>query len=140
MNIIKTTPITVPHCLRIYTLPQVPSFAVVDGMAVITTTEEPTVSEQDVVPGSLEISDTPDEYGNQTKQYAFRIRGVTPQRTALLNNLRNEWCIIIYHDESGNNRVAGSRDWPLSFAFHITNGGYLCTLSGQGTQHDPFLG
>ena len=61
-------------------------------MAVITTTEEPTVSEQDVVPGSLEISDTPDEYGNQTKQYAFRIRGVTPQRTALLDNLRNEWC------------------------------------------------
>ena len=139
MNIIHTHPVTVPHCLRIFTLNQVPSFALVDGMAILSLPSEAYVDGQDAVPGSLDVSDTPGDTNIYQKTYSFRLRGVTAKRTWALTSLKMQGCIMEYIDESGNKRIGGSRDWPLYFSFHIADGAYHCILTGQGTEQDPFL-
>lgn len=138
MNIIKTTPISVPHSLRIFTIDQVLSFTATGGKAFLNPASEAIVSEEDVIPGTLEVADQPDETGLYAKTYSFRIRGVNLNRTQRLKLLSSQWCIILYADESGNERVGGSRDWPLSFSFCIADGAYKCTLTGTGIEPDPF--
>ena len=45
----------------------------------------------------------------------------------------------VYTDETGNTRVSGSPDYPLTFSFEIGGGLYNCTLSGTGPGVDAFL-
>ena len=60
-------------------------------------------------------------------------------KTAQLRLLASSgYYIATYTDETGQQRVAGSKDWPLSLSVEYSGGLLQCTLQGKGTEVDPY--
>lgn len=57
---------------------------------------------------------------------------MSQNKTLYLENLKATPFVALYTDETGNTRVSGSPDYPLTFSFEIGGGLYNCTLSGTG--------
>ena len=55
---------------------------------------------------------------------------MSQNKTLYLENLKATPFVALYTDETGNTRVSGSPDYPLTFSFEIGGGLYNCTLSG----------
>lgn len=72
------------------------------------------------------------------KTYLQACRRVA-NKTLYLENLKATPFVALYTDETGNTRVSGSPDYPLTFSFEIGGGLYNCTLSGTGPGVDAFL-
>lgn len=124
------------HSLRVLNADKLVSLGVLQGGAYILTLENGT--EFNAVPGSVQPSDTFEE-GVFNKLITFRVGNVTPARTALLEALKVERLVAIYVDEQGNQKVAGSIDFPMAFTYTITGGLYECRLAGSGTIPNPYL-
>ena len=91
-----------------------------------------------IVPGTLKPGDSKNE-DVYTKKHTFKLADVSQNKTLYLENLKVTPFVALYTDETGNTRVSGSPDYPLTFSFEIGGGLYNCTLSGTGPGVDAFL-
>ena len=91
-----------------------------------------------IVPGTLLPGDSKNE-DVYTKKHTFKLADVSQNKTLYLENLKATPFVALYTDETGNTRVSGSPDYPLTFSFEIGGGLYNCTLSGTGPGVDAFL-
>ena len=91
-----------------------------------------------IVPGTLKLGDSRNE-DVYTKKHTFKLADVSRNKTLYLENLKATPFVALYIDETGNPRVSGSPDYPLTFSFEIGGGLYNCTLSGTGSGVDAFL-
>lgn len=91
-----------------------------------------------IVPGTLKPGDSKNE-DVYTKKHTFKLADVSQNKTLYLENLKATPFVALYTDETGNTRVSGSPDYPLTFSFEIGGGLYNCTLSGTGLGVDAFL-
>lgn len=128
--------VSTAYYLRIMPLSQIIRFAVVDAVARIS--YMPQAISAEAVPGSIAIA-TSEEGGIITKSISYKRSGVSPHVSAELERLRNVHLVALYFDERGNERVAGSPDFPLAFSFVTEDGVYSCKLSGKAIENDPFI-
>lgn len=92
----------------------------------------------EAVPGSVKISTTTDN-GNVKKKITFERSDVSESSAAYLELLKASHLIATYVDESGNTRVAGSPNWPLSLDYSTEGGVFTVSLSGEDIKPDGFL-
>lgn len=124
------------HSLKLIPIYNILAFGIIRSKAVIKSIGKPDLLE--IVPGSLKPADNRNE-DVYNKKHTFKLADVSQTKTLYLDNLKTTPFIALYIDESGNERVSGSPDYPLTFSFEITEGLYSCTLSGTGTGTDAFL-
>ena len=91
------------------------------------------------VPGSVTATDEAGDGGLYNKQIAFRLGHVSADRTRLLRSFTRERLVVVYVDDEGAVRVAGSLDCPMFLTFDISGGLYECNLSGSCPEPSPYL-
>lgn len=91
-----------------------------------------------VVAGSLTIDDAPDA-DKFVKQHTFRVRILSPEHAELLRMYASQQLIAFYIDASGNCRMSGSIDYPLTLFYQASSGYYDCTLTGESVEMDSFI-
>ena len=133
----KQTVISVAHCLVLWPVNNVLTFSVLtNGVSMDTKGKG---YELEITPGSLTVSDKVDTSGIYTKKYSFKVPRPDSAKTAQLRLLASSgYYIATYTDETGQQRVAGSKDWPLSLSVEYSGGLLQCTLQGKGTDVDPY--
>ena len=92
----------------------------------------------DAVPGTIKVSTTADN-SIYKKKITYEMAEVTSDKAQNLEKLKKIRLIATYIDESGNDRVCGSPDYPLSLDYLDEGGVYTITLSGEDTCIDAFL-
>ena len=68
--------------------------------------------------GTLKPGDSKNE-DVYTKKHTFKLADVSQNKTLFLENLKATPFVALYTDETGNTRVSGSPDYPLTFSFEI---------------------
>jgi len=122
--------ISAAHSLQLVPVYNIIHFGVVRSKVVIRSIGKPDILM--IVPDSK----NEDVY---TKKHTFKLADVSQNKTLYLENLKATPFVALYTDETGNTRVSGSPDYPLTFSFEIGGGLYNCTLSGTGLGVDAFL-
>ena len=115
--------ISAAHSLQLVPVYNIIHFGVVRSKVVIRSIGKPDSKNEDVY----------------TKKHTFKLADVSQNKTLYLENLKATPFVALYTDETGNTRVSGSPDYPLTFSFEIGGGLYNCTLSGTGPGVDAFL-
>lgn len=90
------------------------------------------------VPGTVYLTTDINE-GIYTRNMTFEITDVDPNMARTLSALKSQRLVATYKDESGNQRVCGSPDYPLSLDYYDEGGVYVVSLTGQTTEPDPFV-
>ena len=119
--------ISTAHSLQLVPVYNIIHFGIVHSKVVIRSIGKPDILM--IVPGTLKPGDSKNE-DVYTKKHTFKL---------YLENLKVTPFVALYTDETGNTRVSGSPDYPLTFSFEIGGGLYNCTLSGTGPGVDAFL-
>lgn len=91
-----------------------------------------------VVAGSLTVDDTSDA-DKFVKQHTFRVRSVSPEHAELLRLYASQRLIAFYIDASGNCRMSGSIDYPLTLSYQASSGYFDCSLTGESVEMDSFI-
>lgn len=125
-----------PCFLKIVPLHNVLQYGELNGQAHVVTVDEPYIPA--LAPGSFRVSDVPSK-GIYQKKHSFRIRNCSADEQNRLMAYSEMPCIAFYTDETGHQRVSGSPDFPLSFSFQQSDGGYACSLDGNSLSPDPYL-
>ena len=128
--------ISAAHSLQLVPVYNIIHFGVVRSKVVIRSIGKPDILM--IVPGTLKPGDSKNE-DVYTKKHTFKLADVSQNKTLYLENLKATPFVALYTDETGNTRVSGSHDYPLTFSFEIGGGLYNCTLSGTGPGVDAFL-
>ena len=115
----KQTVISVAHCLVLWPVNNVLTFSVLTN--------------------GVSMDTKGKGYEIYTKKYSFKVPRPDSAKTAQLRLLASSgYYIATYTDETGQQRVAGSKDWPLSLSVEYSGGLLQCTLQGKGTEVDPY--
>lgn len=127
------------HSLMLVPIDRLSRFAHVNAGVVLSFLKDP--DDAHAVPGSIRVTVTSDssEDGIFKKTISFKRISVDRQTTNLLNSYKISRLIAIYTDETGNRRVSGSPDYPLSFSYTSGEGVYTCKLEGEADTIDPFI-
>ena len=128
--------ISAAHSLQLVPVYNIIHFGIVRSKVVIRSIGKPDILM--IVPGTLKPGDSKNE-DVYTKKHTFKLADVSQNKTLYLENLKVTPFVALYTDETGNTRVSGSPDYPLTFSFEIGGGLYNCTLSGTGLGVDAFL-
>ena len=120
--------ISAAHSLQLVPVYNIIHFGIVHSKVVIRSIGKPDILM--IVPGTLKPGDS---------KNTFKLADVSQNKTLYLENLKVTPFVALYTDETGNTRVSGSPDYPLTFSFEIGGGLYNCTLSGTGPGVDAFL-
>lgn len=124
------------HTLELIPINRLTRFARINSRAVILTLGDAEPAKE--VPGSVKIS-TSNDKGIIKKKITFERTGVSSVETDILNSYKTTRLVATYIDETGNRRVAGCPDYPLTLDFSISDGVYSCVLEGEDTELDAFL-
>ncbi|CCZ72023.1 predicted protein [Bacteroides caccae CAG:21] len=121
--------ISAAHSLQLVPVYNIIHFGIVRSKVVIRSIGKPDILM--IVPGTLKPGDSKNE-DVYTKKHTFKLADVSQNKTLYLENLKATPFVALYTDETGNTRVSGSPDYPLTFSFEIGGGLYNYTLSGTG--------
>lgn len=124
------------HSLKIIPVSRLTRFARINSNVVMLTLGP--IDDAEAVPGTIQISTT-SENGIIKKKISFERSGVSDRSADILESYKVVRLIATYVDESGNTRVAGSPDYPLSLNYTTGDGVFAVTLEGNDTKHDGFL-
>lgn len=94
--------------------------------------------EAEAIPGSIRITTTSED-GVIKKSITYKRRTVDRATANLLEGYKVTRLVAIYTDETGNQRVTGSPDYPLKFSYTSGDGVFTCKLEGEGDTIDPFI-
>ena len=133
----KQTVISVAHCLVLWPVNDVLTFSELsNGVSMKTKGRGYDLG---ITPGSLTVSDKPDAKGIYSKKYTFKIPRPSAMVRAKIRLLATSGMYVAtYIDDTGEQRVAGSKNYPLSLSYEYSAGVLLCTLKGKGTDADPY--
>ena len=92
----------------------------------------------EVVPGTVMMT-TETEEGTVSRVIDFEITEVSHEVMETLETLKAVGLVATYRDESGNERVCGSPDFPLSLDFYDSEGVVKVSLSGKSNEADGFI-
>lgn len=129
--------VTVCHSLKIIPVDLIIRFAELGSKVIM----KYFISEHqipDVVPGTVIMQTGIDDEG-YARNIDFEITEVNPDTADTLSLLRTQPVVATYRDESGNPRVCGSPDYPLTLEYHDEGGVYKASLSGKSPGPDGFL-
>lgn len=129
--------VTVCHGLKIIPTSDLIRFARV-GTGVIINYYGENIRIPEVVPGTVEMT-TETAEGVYSRRIDFEITEVSRDVTDTLESLKACRLVAIYKDESGNDRVCGSPDYPLSLDFYDREGVVKVSLSGKSHEADGFM-
>lgn len=129
--------VTVCHCLEIIPLGNLIKFASVGGKVILASSKSP-VRAGETVPGTVAMSTQIDE-GGYTKTINYEITEVTRPMLERLSMLKAMHLVATYKDETGEERVCGSPDYPLALDFYDEGGVYKVSLTGKSPSPDGFL-
>ena len=90
------------------------------------------------VPGSVKVSASAED-DIIKKQIVFERSDVSSMSAEQLDRYKALRLIATYVDESGNPRVAGSPDCPLSLDYSDADGVFTVTLKGEDSFPDAFI-
>lgn len=90
------------------------------------------------IPGTLQVQHTV-ENGIYKKNISFEYRGLTPTDADMFEALRRLKFIAIYTDETGRQKVCGSKSYPLTMEYITSEGAFSVVLTGVDTRPDTFL-
>lgn len=128
--------VSVCHSLKIIPVNRLTRYARIATRVAMVILGEPIDAE--TVPGTVKITTTT-ENGVTKKKISFEQPGVSRSAAEALERLRASRLVATYVDESGNRRVSGSPDWPLSLDFTTEGGVFIVTLQGEDMRPDGFL-
>ena len=129
--------VTVCHCLKIIPTLHLIRFAEI-GQRVIIAFRKSEVLKPEVVPGTV-LMTTEIQDGIYSRSIDFEITDVNADTADNLNLLKTQRLVATYKDESGNSRVCGSPDYPLSLDYHDEDGVFKVSLTGKSLTPDGFL-
>lgn len=128
--------VSVCHSLKIIPVNRLTRYARIATRVAMVILGEPIDAE--TVPGTVKITTTT-ENGVIKKKISFERPGVSRSAAEALERLRASRLVATYVDESGNRRVSGSPDWPLSLDYTTEGGVFVVTLQGEDMRPDGFL-
>lgn len=128
--------VSAAHSLQLVPIDRLANFGQFRTSALLLFLGQP--DDADAIPGSIRVTLT-DEEGKFKKSITYKRRIVDPTTANLLEGYKVTRLIAIYVDETGNKRVAGSPDYPLTFSYTSGEGVFTCKLEGEGITIDPFL-
>ena len=132
----KRTTVSVCHSLELIPVSQIGRFSKIGSRVYMVVVGEKRAS--GAVPGSVKCSHTSEE-GKVKKKIAFERSDVSNETADELERYKNARLVAVYVDESGNRRVSGSPDYPLSLDYTIAGGVISVTLQGEDSYPDAFL-
>lgn len=130
------TTVTSCHSLKLIPLSRLSRFARINSRVIMQLSGE--ADDAMAVPGSIKISASTEE-GTVKKKITFERSDVSAASAEMLDRYRVVHLVATYTDESGQQRVAGSPDWPLSLDYSTSGGVFSVTLEGEDTAPDAFL-
>lgn len=122
--------------LRLLTCDEVLRFANINSTTVIAPKSAPVIVNE--IPGTLLVQHSY-ENGVYTKNITFEYSGVNPETLDMFEALRHLKFIALYTDETGRERVCGSKTYPLSLEYTTSEGAFSVVLRGEDTRQDTFL-
>lgn len=128
--------VSAAHSLQLVPINRLSKFAQVKAGVMLVHLQEP--DEADAIPGSIRIT-TSEEEGKIKKSITYKRRTVDRVTANLLEGYRVTRLVAVYTDETGNQRVAGSPNYPLKFSYTSGDGVFTCKLEGEGDTIDPFI-
>lgn len=128
--------VSAAHSLQLLPISRLYYFAQIDIGVMLMFLEKP--DDAEAIPGSIRIS-TDTENGINKKSITYKRRIIDRKTANLLECYKVTRLVAIYTDETGNQRVAGSPDYPLSFSYTSGDGVFTCKLTGEGDTIDPFI-
>ena len=129
--------VTVCHCLKIIPTLHIIRFAQI-GPRTIMTFYKSEIQDPEVVPGTVLMA-TEIEDGIYSRSIDFEITEVNADTSEILSLLKTQRLVATYKDESGNDRVCGSPDYPLSLDYLDEDGVFKVSLTGKSNTPDGFL-
>lgn len=129
--------VTVCHCLKIIPAGHIIRYVKI-GARIIMTFYKSDIQNPDVVPGTV-LMTTETENGIYSRSIEFEITEVNADTSEILSLLKTQRLVASYKDESGNDRVCGSPDFPLSLDYHDEDGVFKVSLTGKSNTPDGFL-
>ncbi|MGM9817187.1 MAG: hypothetical protein ACI304_09075 [Lepagella sp.] len=124
------------HSLRLIPISKLQRYARIGSKVIMLIIGRP--ENADAVPGTIKVSTTADN-SIYKKKITYEMAEVTADEAQNLEMLKKIRLIATYIDESGNDRVCGSPDYPLSLDYLDEGGVYTITLSGEDTCIDAFM-
>lgn len=128
--------VSAAHSLQLIPINRLSKFAQIKTGVMLVFLQQP--DEADAIPGSIRVTSTEEE-GKIKKSITYKRRIVDRTTANLLEGYRVTRLIATYVDETGNKRVAGSPDYPLTFSYTSGDGVFTCKLEGEGNTIDPFI-
>ena len=128
--------VSAAHSLQLVPINRLSKFAQIKAGVMLVFLEQP--DEAEAIPGSIRIT-TNTEDGKIKKSISYKRRIVDRATANLLEGYKVTRLVAIYTDETGNQRVAGSPDYPLKFSYTSSDGVFTCKLEGESLTIDPFL-
>ena len=128
--------VSAAHSLQLVPINRLSKFAQVKAGVMLVYLQEP--DEADAIPDSIRIT-TSEEEGKIKKSITYKRRTVDRVTANLLEGYRVTRLVAVYTDETGNQRVAGSPNYPLKFSYTSGDGVFTCKLEGEGDTIDPFI-
>lgn len=128
--------VSAAHSLQLVPINRLSKFAQIKAGVMLVFLEQP--DEAEAIPGSIRIT-TNTEDGKIKKSISYKRRIVDRATANLLEGYKVTRLVAIYTDETGNQRVAGSHDYPLKFSYTSGDGVFTCKLEGEGNTIDPFI-
>ena len=129
--------VTVCHCLKIIPTLHLIRFAQI-GPRTIMTFYKSEIQDPEVVPGTVSMT-TEIEDGVYSRSIDFEITEVNAETSEMLSLLKTQRLVASYKDESGNNRVCGSQNFPLSLDYNDEGGVFKVSLTGKSNMPDGFI-
>lgn len=130
-NNMNNGPVSEVSNLRIYKTADILGLAKQEDGSVRVTVQSSTKPVAGILPGS-ETRDFSKKGGLVTRKIKFRLKGyVTPEF------MKTSGWVAVYTDERGEERLAGSKTFPLFGDYEPDNGLWMVTLSGDSEAYDP---
>lgn len=124
------------HSLKLIPVDKILRFGWAQSRVIMILPGEP--SDVKAVPGTIKVSATT-ENGKIRKKINFSISEVSDMTAGMLECYKASLLVAVYTDESGNRRVSGSPDYPLSLDYTTEGGVFNVTLEGEDLHPDGFL-
>ncbi len=130
--------ITAAHSLRLVPVSQIQRLAQDGtGCATVVSFEKPISAAE--IPGTVLVSSEEDDNNWLTKQITFKRRIRDKWSLTELEILRSTHLVAIYTDPTGEDRLAGTINNPLSLTYVEEGGVCNCTLTGTNLTPDLYL-
>lgn len=132
----QRTTVSACHSLRLIPISMLTRFVRVESLVAMVMLGKAVDAGE--VPGSVKRTVTT-ENGVLKGKITYECSDVSDAVAVTLQYLKATRLVAVYVDESGNTRVAGSPDLPLSLEYTDRDGVFAVTLEGEDTRPDGFL-